>query len=89
VNERDELGSDLVPDFMTSVRDAPFLRVALQLLRASTSIPAFDPPRAGPGVAESDRPGLRGWGRIPHRWGLGPPRRATSLPGAIQETACS
>ena len=33
VNERDELGPDLVPDYMTSVKDGAFLRLALQLLR--------------------------------------------------------
>ncbi len=33
VNERDELGSDLVPDYMTSVRARRILRLALQLLR--------------------------------------------------------
>jgi len=32
VNERDEIGSDLVPDYLTSVRDGGFLRLALQLL---------------------------------------------------------
>ena len=33
VNERDEIGSDLVPDYMTSVAGRRFLRLALQLLR--------------------------------------------------------
>ena len=33
VNERDELGSDLVPDYMTAVQDGALLRVAVQLLR--------------------------------------------------------
>ena len=33
VNERDELGSDLVPDYLTSVRDGGLLRLAVQLLR--------------------------------------------------------
>ena len=33
VNERDELGPDLVPDYMTSVRPGGLLRLALQLLR--------------------------------------------------------
>ena len=37
VNERDELGSDLVPDYMTSVRRRRVLWLALQLLRRSTS----------------------------------------------------
>jgi hypothetical protein len=33
VNERDELGSDLVPDYLTSVQDGALLRLAVQLLR--------------------------------------------------------
>ena len=33
VNERDEIGSDLVPDYMTSVQRRRVLRLALQLLR--------------------------------------------------------
>ena len=35
VNERDELGNDLVPDYMTSVKDRRVLRLAVQLLRRS------------------------------------------------------
>jgi glucose/arabinose dehydrogenase len=35
VNERDELGPDLVPDYMTSVKDGGFLRLAVQLLRSA------------------------------------------------------
>jgi glucose/arabinose dehydrogenase len=33
VNERDELGSDLVPDYMTSVKEGAFYGLAVQLLR--------------------------------------------------------
>ena len=33
VNERDELGSDLVPDYLTSVKRRRLLRLAVQLLR--------------------------------------------------------
>ena len=33
VNERDELGSDLVPDYLTSVQRRRLLRLAVQLLR--------------------------------------------------------
>ena len=33
VNERDEIGSDLVPDYMTSVRPRRPLRLAVELLR--------------------------------------------------------
>jgi glucose/arabinose dehydrogenase len=32
-NERDEIGSDLVPDYLTSVKEGAFLRLAVQLLR--------------------------------------------------------
>ena len=39
VNERDELGSDLVPDYMTSVRDGAILRMAVQLLRPTCRRP--------------------------------------------------
>ena len=35
INERDELGPDLVPDYLTSVQDGRILRLALQLLRAA------------------------------------------------------
>ena len=47
VNERDELGSDLVPDYMTSVRRRRLLRLALFLLR---------PPRRHAGQAAAARP---------------------------------
>ena len=53
VNERDELGSDLVPDYMTSVKDGALLRLALQLLRparrrraSSRSGPTWSPRRS-------------------------------------------
>ena len=35
VNERDQLGDDLVPDYITSVRDGCVLWLAVQLLRAA------------------------------------------------------
>lgn len=35
VNERDELGPNLVPDYMTAVREGGVLRLALELLRQS------------------------------------------------------
>lgn len=35
VNERDELGSDLVPDHMTSVRDGGFYGLVILVLRFS------------------------------------------------------
>ena len=40
VNERDELGSDLVPDYMTSVRDGGFYGWPYSYLRRSTSTSA-------------------------------------------------
>ena len=45
VNERDELGSDLVPDYLTSVKDGALLRLAVQLLRRSTSTTRVKPQR--------------------------------------------
>ena len=50
VNERDEIGSDLVPDYLTSVRDGALLRLALQLLR---------PARRRAVAAAAARPGRR------------------------------
>ena len=35
VNERDELGPDLVPDYLTSGKDGGFYGLAVQLLRAA------------------------------------------------------
>ena len=37
VNERDELGANLVPDYITSVREGAFLWLALQAITASMS----------------------------------------------------
>ena len=48
VNERDELGPNLVPDYMTSVKDGALLRLALQLLR---------PARRSARAAAAARPG--------------------------------
>ena len=45
VNERDELGSDLVPDYLTSVQRRRLLRLALQLLRPARRRRACKPPR--------------------------------------------
>ncbi len=46
VNERDEIGSDLVPDYLTSVTRRRVLRLALQLLRQPRGRPR--PGRRGP-----------------------------------------
>ncbi len=51
VNERDELGSDLVPDYLTSVQRRRLLRLAVQLLR---------PARRRPRAAAAPRPGRQG-----------------------------
>ena len=53
VNERDELGDDLVPDYITSVARRRLLRLAVQLLRAERG-PAAQGRAAGPG-GEGDR----------------------------------
>ena len=53
VNERDELGNDLVPDYMTSVKDRRVLWLALQLFRRACR---YARPAATAGSrAESDR----------------------------------
>ena len=58
VNERDELGSDLVPDYMTAVQGRRLLRLAVQLLRparrrarASRSGPTSSPSAIVPDYA--------------------------------------
>ena len=61
VNERDEIGPNLVPDYLTSVREGGILWMAIQLLgaeRGHTRAPAGsakgrfgDPPRLQPGIA--------------------------------------
>ena len=63
VNERDELGSDLVPDYMTSVRDGALLRLAVQLLRparrrraSSRSAPTSSPRRSCPTTRSARTP---------------------------------
>ena len=68
VNERDELGSDLVPDYLTSVQRRRLLRLALQLLRparrrarASRRGPTWWPRRWCPTTR---------WARTPRRSGL-------------------
>ena len=58
VNERDEIGSDLVPDYLTSVQRRRLLRLALELLRPATSTTRVQPPRPGPG-GQGDRARLR------------------------------
>ncbi len=79
VNERDELGSDLVPDYLTSVQRRRLLRLAVQLLR-----PARRHAReaAAPGSRrEGDRAGLRA--RPAHR--VARPRVLRARDGACRE----
>ena len=51
VNERDEIGADLVPDYLTSVQGGRLLRLAVQLLR---------PARRRARQAAAARPGRQG-----------------------------
>ena len=59
VNERDELGPDLVPDYLTSVREGGLLWLALQLLGAERrrAGAAAEPGQSGGG----DQAGLQPW----------------------------
>ena len=77
VNERDELGSDLVPDYMTSVSRRRFLRLAVAATTDNMSTRAC----SRPGPTSSPKP-LRPTmlsGRTPPRWDL-PPRKARACP---------
>jgi len=64
VNERDELGNDLVPDYMTSVKGRRLLWLALQLLRSACRRPRQS--QRPDLVAKGDCAGLRA--RRPHRF---------------------
>ena len=57
VNERDEIGSDLVPDYMTAVQRGCVLRLALQLLRTTYRRAGKAAPPGSRG--DRDRAGLR------------------------------
>ena len=68
VNERDELGSDLVPDYLTSVRRRRLLRLALQLFRparrragASRRGPTWSPRRSCPTTRSARTPPRSAW----------------------------
>ena len=63
VNERDELGSDLVPDYMTSVRDGGFYGWPYSYFGRHVDT-RVKPPPAGPG---GQGPGPRLRPRPPHR----------------------
>ena len=58
VNERDGLGDELVPDYITSVRDGGLLRLALLLLRPARG-PAAQGRAAGPGRQGASCPTTR------------------------------
>ena len=75
VNERDELGSDLVPDYLTSVQRRRLLRLALQLLRPACRR-AREAAAARPG-RQGDRARLRA--RAAHR---------LARPGLLRPASC-
>ena len=75
VNERDELGNDLVPDYMTAVQGRRLLRLAVQLLRRSTSTSASSR-RAPTSWPRRSCPTTRS-ARTPRRW-ASRTRRATA-----------
>ena len=77
VNERDELGDDLVPDYMTSVQDGgfygwPYSYYGQPCRRAGQAA------AAGPGRQGASRPTTR-WARTPRRWAW-PSTTATAFP---------
>jgi len=82
VNERDGLGDETPPDYLTSVRDGGFLRLALLLLGTdggrpgTTGIPAA--------VAKAIRAGLTRWVDTRHRWACAgcQPERCQDFPRA-------
>ena len=80
VNERDEIGSDLVPDYMTSVRDGGFYGWPYSYF-GSTSTTRVKPPRPDL-VAKRDRARLRAG---PHTasLGLAVSRRRPACPRAF------
>ena len=65
VNERDELGDELVPDYITSVKDGGVLRLAVLVLRAATKTRAQG--RAARPRAEGHRARPRPRLRTPRR----------------------
>ena len=86
VNERDEIGSDLVPDYMTSRAGRRLLRLALQLLRPARRR-AREAAAARPGAPRRSRPTTR-WARTPRRWAW-PSTDGARLPGALARAAPS
>ena len=88
VNERDELGSDLVPDYLTSVQRRRLLRLAVELLRQACRRPA-EAAAAGHG-RQGDRPRLRARPACrPARPDLRQPARssARASPGRLRRRA--
>ena len=86
VNERDELGSDLVPDYMTSVQRRRLLRLAVQLLRPARRR-AREAAAARPGRARRSCPTTRS-ARTPRR-SASRSTTATLLPRALSRAARS
>ena len=66
VNERDELGSDLVPDYLTSVRDGGFYGWPYSYF--GQHVDARVTPQRPELVARAISTGLRTGRRIPPRW---------------------
>jgi glucose/arabinose dehydrogenase len=80
VNERDEIGNDLVPDYMTSVKDGGFYGWPYSYYGQTVGRPR-EAPAAGPG-GQGDQAGLRP-GR-PHRLAGPDLLRRRRLPGPLQ-----
>ena len=81
-NERDELGNDLVPDYLTSVQRRRLLRLAVQLLRHARGR-ARGAAAAGSGRAGRSRPTTRS-ARTSRR-SASRLREKTALPDAVRE----
>jgi glucose/arabinose dehydrogenase len=65
VNERDELGSDLVPDYMTSVRPGGFYGWPWSITARSWTSASSRP---GPTWSHARSSRTMRWGRTPPRW---------------------
>ena len=86
VNERDELGSDLVPDYMTSVRDGGFYGWPYSYY--GQHVDARVKPQRPDLVATALVPD---YALGPHTASLGPrvAREDATLPDGVSQTACS
>ncbi len=80
VNERDEIGSDLVPDYITSVKDGGFYGWPFSYYGQHVDV-RVDAAKSGSG-GQGHRPGLRG--RPAHRLAGPDVRRGQHAAGAVQ-----